>query len=430
MANNGNNDNGPAVDDLGVGVHPPAAPVHPAPAQVAAPVRLTASSVGFTIAIPNLRNGALVNIQQAAPKASMSALYSWPIISRLASDQAVDAVVFSIRASYAQALHALGPTATAALQVEYRKKAIVLGSIRAGAAAAYRLAAADMTMSELCPSGMEVIGGAVAQSASGSTSTARWTSAQSMEDITPAEEGVISLCVYLGMAVPVLQGVSLVMTGHHYIPTTYSLFKGLKKQGLGSATTETRAWVDGMGETFDDMAFHKACHPVAPLIKRALARDMDVAQRLRASGHGSAAIRLPAVPSEASGGKAVIALVKSASETFAQMGHSVSWENGASLMVQLEHADPGAEEAAACDRIIQWIADNSAAIAFCAGIVTHVHESTGSGRNTILAAYSIKRLIADNPAAVNRGVMYARSANARLRLSMESGTYVNPDFKL
>jgi hypothetical protein len=251
-----------------------------------------------------------------------------------------------------------------------------------------------------------------------------------MDGVTPIEEGVISLCVYLGMATPVLQGVSLVMTGHHYIPTTYSLFKGLKKQGLGSATADTRAWVDGMGETFDDMAFHKACHPIAPLLKRALARDMDVAQRLRASGHGSAAIRLPAVPSEASGGKAVIALLKSAHDTFAQMGHTISWVTGAELMLALEHAAPGAPEAAACDAIIQWIADNSKHIAFCAGIVTQVHETTGTGRNTILAAYSIKRIIADNPAPVSRGVMYARAASARLRASMESGAYADPALKL
>jgi hypothetical protein len=251
-----------------------------------------------------------------------------------------------------------------------------------------------------------------------------------MDEVTSAEEGVISLCVYLGMAVPVLQGVSLVMTGHHYIPTTYSLFRGLKKQGLGSSTVDTRAWVDAMGENFDDMAFHKACHPIAPLLKRALARDLDVAQRLRASGHGSAAIRLPAIPSEASGGKAVLALLKSAQDTFLQMGHTLSWAVGASLMQDLELADPGAEEANACDQIIQWVADNSKSIAFCAGIVTHVHETTGAGRNTILAAYSIRRIIADNPAPVNRGVLYARAANARLRAAMEDGTYANPNLVL
>jgi hypothetical protein len=402
---------------------PPAPPPMPTQAIDALP---------FVVTVPNLRNGALVDIQQAAPKSAMSALYAWPVITALTFDHAISVVEYSIRASYAQYLHALGAAATAADQAEGRKRAIVLASVRAGAAAAYHITAADVTRSETVPAGMTYDPAArrIGQANTAGTATTRWGAAQSMAPLTTIEMGVVAACVYLGMGVPPLQGVSLVMTGHHYIPPTYSLFQGLKKQMLGSTTTEVKGWIEGMADTFNDIAFHKACHPIAPTLKRALAKDNDVAHRLKASGHGSVAIRLPALPSEASGGKAAIALLKSAQATVVQMGHTLSYSRGATLMAALESAAAGQAEATACDDVVNWIASSAAQLAFCAGIVQQVHETSGQGKNTILAAYSVKRIMADNPADVNRGVMYARAANARLRRAMEEGTFADPALAL
>jgi len=208
----------------------------------------------------------------------------------------VDAVEHLIRAAYAQMVQTLGSTATPAQMAENRKKAIVLGAIRAGAAGAYKLTPQDMLQHEVVNSGMEYVANpeAIRQASQGTTSSARWTAAQSMAVLDPDEEGVVATCVYMGMAVPVLQGVSLVMTGHHYIPTTYNLFKGIKRQALGGVAQGIRTWIESMGESFDDMAFHKACHTISPTLKRSMSKNADVALRLRASGHGSAAIRLPA----------------------------------------------------------------------------------------------------------------------------------------
>lgn len=388
--------------------------------------------MNFVIAIPDLRNGSLVNIMQAAPKAAMSALYHWPIITGLPAAKAIDTVEWVIRACYAQQIHALGGTPGAQVAAELRKRAIVLGGIRCGAAAAYKLAAADLTRSELSPSGMVFYpdSGNIGADTEGQTSAARWTAAQSMDDLTDLEESVVGLCVYMGMSVPVLQGISLVSSGHHYIPPTYNLFAGQKRQALGSATAEVRTWVETMGDEFNDMAFHKAMHPMDPTLKRTLSKSNEVAQRLRASGHGSAAIRLPAIPSEASGGKAALALLKSASGTFREMGHTLTYEEGLSLMMKLENAQEGVEEAAACDAIVEWISRNSQSLAFCAGIVQQVHETAGTGKNTILAAYSIKRLMAENPSQTSRGQTYARAANAIMRRAMEEGTFSDPTITL
>jgi len=397
----------------------PPAPALPAGARVMAPL-------GFGITVPDLRNGSLVTIQQAAPKASMSVLYHWPVLTGLVNRDAVTAVEYFIRAAYAQLVAVTGGPPSAAVLAELRKKAIVLGAVRAGATAAFSLVAGDMTGSELVASGITVAGNTVSMTSSGTTSTDRWRLAQGMADLSPGDREAIGVIVYLGMAVPALQGVSLVMTGHHYIPPTYNLFAGIKRQAMGSATAEVRAWIESMGTDFDDMAFHKACHPIDPTFKREVAKKTDVAHRLRASGHGSAAIRLPAVPSEASGGKAAIALAKAATPVIQQMGHTIDYSTGVALMLTLEQAGNSAAEAVACDNVVNWVAAHSSTLAFCAGIVQQVHEVSGVGKNTILAAYSIKRIMADHPSSVSNGIAYARAVASRTRAALESGTFSDP----
>lgn len=420
-------DPAPAVDAPVV----PQTPAPPAPAvapRTPAPAVANSTTVvgpnPFQIAVPDLRNGALVNIQQAAPKASMSVLYHWPIITGATHADQIAIVEYLVRACYAQALTALsGGTVNAA---EQKKKAIVLGGVRAGASAAFKLGASDLTQSELVSAGMTYSSGAIGQSAAGTTSSTRWTQASSMEGLSTTEWGVIATCVYMGMAVAPLQGVSLVMTGHHYIPPTYNLFMGLKRQALGTATKEVADWIGALGENFDDMAFHKALHPVSPLLKRQLAKDQSVKARLSASGHGSVAIRLPAVPSEASGGKAVIALLTSAASTAGVFGHQITASTGITLMLNLQNATDAAGEAAATDAIVKWIASNLHSIAFCGGIIQHVHEVSGVGKNTILAAYSIKRIMSDSPASVAAGTAYARAALGKIRDDMTSGKFADP----
>lgn len=383
------------------------------------------SAPPFTIEIPDIRNGALVNIQQAAPKAAMSGLYHWPIINGLKHDKYIEAIDPIARSIYAQGLHMLGTAATDANAAAFRKKAVVLTGVRIGAVSALRLTRQDLVQAELAASGMQYneATNSVGPAVDGTTTGARWTAAQAMAELTSEEKSVIGVCVYMGMAVPVLQGVSLVMSGHHYIPSTYNLFKGLKRQALGQADAATKGWIEAMGEDFDDVAFHKATHSVAFNLKRSLAKSQDTAHRLKASGHGSAAIRLPAVPSEASGGKAAVALLQSVEPTFRLMGHTLTYGDGLQLLADLDASAEGEPEAKACDAVVAWVSRNKGHLAFCAGIAQQIHETSATGRNTILAAYSIKRIMAESPVEVNRGVMYARAANTRMRESMEAGTY-------
>jgi len=388
------------------------------------------ASVQFKLEVPDLRNGAIGNIQQAAVRSGMSALYNWPIITGMASEQAVDAVEHIVRAHFALLMHHAGPTVTDAQATENRKWAIVLGGVRAGAAAAWRLGAVDLTRGELSTSGMVVSGKQVGQDAAGTSASALWTSARSMPDLKSVEWEIIAMCAYIGMAVPVLQGASLIATGHHYIPPTYNKFEGLKRQALGSATVDVKTWVDGMADRFNDLAFHKSCHPISPLLKRQMAKDSTVAAKLSASGHGSAAIRLPAIPSEATGGTAMLALIAVAAPVVKEMGHEISSDRGISLMLKLQTAKAGIEEADACDAVVKWVEDSAAELAFCAGIAQQLHDTSGMGKSSLLSAYSVRKLMASQGNQVSRGVTYARAAAARSRLAMEKGEYQLADIRL
>jgi hypothetical protein len=381
-------------------------------------------SIRFELIVPDLRNGALANIQQAAVRAGMQALYYWPVIKDLAPERAVDAAEHSFRAHVASLSMGIGPNATAAEVADLRKWAVVLAGVRAGAQAAWRLRIGDVTVKEVIGSGMEMQGDKITMASAGSTATTKWAAARSVPEMTQVEMEALAMCAYMGMAIPVLQGASLVATGHHYVPSTYGLFKGLRKQALGSSSPDVGTWVESFGERFDDLAFHKACHPVSPDLKRSLAAMGEIANKLTASGHGSAAIRLPAIPSEASGGKAAIALIRSAERVIVDMGGTISANTGVQLMRDLEEAEVGSPRSAACDKVVAWVSEHERTLAFCAGIVQQIHDSTGTGKSTLLSAYSVKKLMAAHPSEVARGVTLARAASSRAREAMERGVYV------
>lgn len=383
--------------------------------------------IGLTIDVPDLRNGDPVNITQAAPKASIASQYKWANITGLPGAEYKRAVEYVVRGTYAQLCSAATGALTDAMRAEFRKHAIVLGSVRAGAASAFSLTPADMNATECSNSGLsydETRGQIMAMNGT-ATAGGKYTLAMSMDRLNATEVAVVGVLVYLGFAVPVLQGISLVQSGHHYLPTTKNQFAGMKRQMLGVGTEAARQWIEGMGETFDDLAFHKACHPITPPMKRRWAKQTAVRDRLLASGHGAAAARLPATPSEAAIGKTSLALAQSATPTIQSMGHTISVAAGVQLIADLEQAAEGPAERAAVHAVQTWAASHVGTVAFCAGIVQYVHESTASTRNTLLAAYSVKKLMTEHPTDVQRGQAYARAASERLREALRSGTFAD-----
>lgn len=391
------------------------------------PVR---ARVEVRVTFPNLRNGDVADIVQAAPRASIPRQYKWPHIEGLtAADYGVH-VGEVIRANYAQVLVTSGPQATDADRRAAREEAIVLGAIRSGAAASYLLSAQDFNATEVVGTGSRVEGGNVVAGAGNATATANYTVAGTMDAFTATEVSVINTLLYLGAAVPVMQGVSLALSGHHYLPTTRNVFLGMKRQALQAGGTEVATWIEGKGDIFDDLAFHKACHPILPSLKRGWAKSEVMAARLTASGHGAAAIRLPALPSDAQAGKASVAVLTKAAPVIRGMGHTISWPHALELIRAVERSPEGREEQQAVAGVRAWYGANMHVVAFCAGIVQYVRDSTGSTGETTLRAFSIKKAMADFSSDVNKGTTYARAYFQKVRDSAERGEFPDPKIEV
>jgi hypothetical protein len=403
----------------------PAPPVDPPAA-----VRIT--RLDITISVPDLRNGDIATITQAAPRASIDRAYKWALIDHMPAESAMDCVDAVIRAQYAQMMVAAENAAamTDAQRAQVRNNAIILGAVRASAMATYRLAQPDFNATECVGAGVRYVAQnghhAIAASPGAATADARQALMRQMQDLSPLEVKVVGALMYLGMAVPVLQGVSLVATGHHYLPTTLNIFKGIKKQMIQVGKDEVRIWVEGLGEVFDDMAFHKSCHPISPPQKRRWAKQPDIAARLVVTGHGAAAIRLPAIPPDAQAGKASVAVAMKARATVAGMGHTMVITDGPALVTAVERAEEGRAELDAVQNLLSWVQTNAANISFCAGIVQATTEGAGMPRDSTLNAYNIKKLMADHATDVQRGATYSRAYATRLRESMVSGTFSDP----
>jgi hypothetical protein len=341
-----------------------------------------------------------------------------------------------IRAQYARILSSAGDAPSEADKTLARTQAIVIGSVRAGAAGAFHLTPQDFNAAEVTDAGSDYTAAvpaagdvaAVPAKVDAGTGTAapKHAIALSMAAITAVEENVVNTLLYLGMAVPAMQGVSLTVTGHHFLPTTKNVFLGMKRQAIQAGGPEVTNWVEAKADDFDDWAFHKACHPILPALKRTWAKSAETGARLVASGHGAAAIRIPALPSDAQAGKAGLAVMMKASPVVRGMGHTIAWDEGEARVKAAELAPEGREERAAVDAIRTWFAAHLEEIAFCAGIVRHLSESLGTTRESTLNAFSIRKAISDGTASVNRGVVYCRAYLARMRDQADSGEFADP----
>jgi hypothetical protein len=381
--------------------------------------------------VPNLRNGDPATITQAAPRASIASRYKWAHIAGMTHDRMVAHVDAVIRATYAQLLAGTTTAVTDATRAEARTDAIILGSVRAAAAGAWQLTPADMNAEEVVGSGSNFTASANGRlgsvSAGNGTAGGNYTVATGMTPITPEEVAVINVLMYLGMAVPIMQGISLVLTGHHFLPTTKNHFAGMKRQALQIGGDAVRTWVEALGDRFEDMAFHKACHPISPPTKRAWAKNPDVAVRMVASGHTAAAIRIPALPSDAQGTKAAIAVMVKAAPVIRGMEHNITWAAGADAIRAVETAAEGRAELDAVAAARAWMVAHASQIAFCIGIVQYLSDTSAGGRDTTLSAFSVRKLMTDYNADVSRGSTYARAYVTRMREAAESGRFPDPN---
>jgi hypothetical protein len=376
----------------------------------------------------DLRNGTPETLSQASPHSSLARAYKWAVIKDMPGEIYLAYADSVIRATYAQL--SVGGTGDSAQQETNKKAAIVIGGVRVGAATGHRMLESDLNPTETVASGSVLIGHTAATrgtvNSGNGTSAAKHSVATGMPPLDELEADVANAMIFLGYAVPMLQGASLVNSTHHFLPTTLNIFAGTKKQLLNIVTGKVKEWITALGADFDDWAFHKACHPISPPRKRSWAKNYDNAAKLHAIGHGAASVRIPAIPSEAQGARAAFACIVTAAVVVKGMGHTITWEGLTSINKAVELSEEGVQERNAVSAAETWYQINETHIAFCAGIVQDQSQSRGGKMLTILKAQSIKKTMDNFPVEAGNGKSYSAAYRELQRRKLDRGEFDDP----
>lgn len=384
----------------------------------------------ITVLDMDLRNGTPDTLSQATPHASIPRAFKWAVITGLPGSAYIHYADYVIRATYAQL--SAGGAGDAATQVKNKNAAIVIGGVRVGAATGLRMLDSDINPTEAVASGSVLTGHTDATrgtiNAGTGTSAAKHAVATGMPALTDTEADVANAMIFLGYAVPLLQGASLVNSGHHYTPATINIFAGTKDQLLNIVGTKVKEWITALGADFDDWAFHKACHPVSPPKKRSWAKMNTMSAKLRTIGHGAASVRVPAIPSEAQGARAAYACITTAAAVVKGMGHTITWDRLTEINTAVETSAEGQAERDAVAAAELWYQTHEVEIAFCGGIVRDQSEARGGKMLTILKAKSIKKTLDNYPAEATNGASYSRAYREKQRRAMDAGEFEDPKF--
>jgi hypothetical protein len=390
---------------------------------------MTDIGIGFqtTLPTPDLRNGALTDMVAVVPSTAIPVQYHWHVVSGVPADCVVKYAEMNMRLAFAVLTHA-----DAQMSLDKRRsQAIILGAMRTALKAYWKIVVADLSPGEVgrayvsyrpatdapaVAEGVTLTWGAATVTAAG-TAWGVWT------DLTVAEKDVAEAFMLLAIAALPTVGWSIVKTGHHFLsqagPSARAGFTAVKKQWFTKISATAAAWVRQREDYWEDIAFHKVCHPVLMNVATSLASDRMTKQKLEAIDFGSAAVRLPATAPQLEYAKMVLALLAKVSGVLAVSGGTVD-------LTRLTNAVAGVYEATETGaRAVQVQIANSLAhskdplLAIAAGILLHITES--GAPSTIASSYGFKRLVAEFPAEVAKGSTLSRSMAVRERQAIADG---------
>jgi len=432
-------------------------------ARVAAAQRIAAEASGpidwFRIRVPNLRNGKLEYVVDAAPMSAIPSQDYWTGIKDLPSAVATKFIPHLIKAHYGQLTTDIDNRDQAAVRDELRRKAIVLGTSRGVLQEVHRMSIADITSGELRESTLSYTGGetdaqysarqealtvdgalpaeerdaelanrrealervvgTVIRGPGTETRAARASREEEFGELTTEEREVIHYISWIAIPVALLQGVSLIQTSHHYTGATYKLFDGHLKQADFLVKPSITNFKQLVGSNFKDWLFHKAAHPIIPSRKVKWSTMPENKKMLEQARLGAASIRLPGIPLEMQPVRAGMATIQKAAPNIERMGGKVSVEAAVKLLLRVESPDDSVRVAttAALDKAIQdaaaWYAVNQGHISFAAGIVDKMRQMAlikaerALPPETTTSAFSVQRAINQNMALYGQGMALA-----------------------
>jgi len=389
--------------------------------------------VGYVSAftVMDLRNGALEDITAIVPSTAIPTQYHWNVIASVPDNRLLAYTEMNMRLQYA-VLTAAEADATVDRR---RSQAIIMGAMRTGLRAFWKIIVADLSPGETSRAYVTyraaTDGNAEGVTATWGTATATAATAAwaAWTDLTPLEKEVSEAFILLSIAVLPTVGWSLVKTGHHYLsqagPAPRAGYAAIKKQWFTKVSAGVSAWVKSREEYWEDIAFHKVCHPILMSVAISIASSPSTKGKLEQADWGAAAVRLPATTPKLEYAKMVVALLTKVSGVLAVSNSTVDTTRLTAAITLAQTSTDLAARTAAVNTADALAHAKDALIAIAAGILIHITES--GAPSSIASSFGFKRLVGEYPAEVAKGTTLSRALAARERDAIRDGANVPLD---
>lgn len=412
---------------------------------------ITISDFDFASAglISDLRNGKLEDITEILPRVAIAPERRWILVADL-PEKLLEARLPEIACAYGALIIASNPGLN---EVAARQQGIVLAAIRLGMWKSFALSQTDLSPGETRTNLVRYIAPTAPAPDPAATSSASTTIGTGKKKDAKADKGTFQYTwkdskrtageafvgkwgpltneeitaaqhlVGLASAILMLQGVSLVKCGHHFLSAPGQSMRkpwdGLLKQFRSKV--QSVVWPGLDAPWFEDLAFHAAGHPILMSMKKDFAQNPDMKERIKRAGWGVVAIRLPATEPDFEVVKAVIALFERVGPTMTAMGGTVNVAGLVEARLQVEQETDSKQRSAYVARSVGAVHSREPAIGYAIGIMEAMLLVSVGGTNTILAARSITKIKNDQPATVAEGSSDYRAYMASRRDARDRG---------
>jgi hypothetical protein len=257
----------------------------------------------------------------------------------------------------------------------------------------------------------------------GSTTTAATAAWSAWTALSVEESVILKWHIVLGAAVLPTQGWSIVKNGHHFLSEAGASAKAgytaVTRQFRSKAPAEVMTFIENAQSWWEDVAYHKAGHPVLMSLKIEVAGHSDTAARLKAADWGSAAVRLPATSPDFEYAKLIKAVLIKVAPILTVLGATIDYTGLDTAMNAVFATNDIKVRSAAIAYATALAHTQDPTLAVAAGVLLYLVQDQPT--NTLTKSYGFKRLVNEYPAEVNLGGTLGRAYTQRQRDAIAAG---------
>lgn len=381
----------------------------------------------LALRVPDLINGLAEEIVQTVLRGTLDERWRFCFVEGLSPADYTRAIPYMVRSAYA---YLCEPGDTPAVRASKRKQAYLLGTVRSFMVAAWGLTAAMMVPTEVLPP-LYAFQAAAARAGrptaeGGQVAVVRGAApervayANEMADLTDAEWAFVGHLAKYAYGVPVANGISLVLTQHHVLPTTERIFAAMERQMSQEASPDAyRTMVADVAE-WSHILRHHAAHPIAVELKMRWASDPAVKARLISAGATAAVVRAPPRVGAIAAATSLLAFAQQVRPVWTRLGGEIDLAGLAAAISAVESAPDMTTRRTAEATLEARVTACSAFGAQFFGMFRAMCERADQTGHTLLRSYAVRRMSANNVAATNVGVDYFKAYAQRAKAAAEA----------